>query len=268
MAAARNQAIHTCAYVWDSKSLFAPASMRSPPHALSCALVLMTLDGPLNLRCRRPGNICDSDAVVVAPNLRHSTDAAGRTLAILVDLDDDAYRYIHPLLDGEPIRALPADRVEAARAASADFFTGQLDCHAALERVTRVLALLCPSPLVQLPWDPRILRACALMRGDTPNRLSGRAQLAATVGLSESRLTHLFRQQLGLTLRHYQLWMRLRWAMRLWRDERTVSDIALGAGFYDQAHFTRTLRRMTGYVPSFLRPPEVQVNLSTQPQPA
>ena len=36
---------------------------------------------------------------------------------------------------------------------------------------------------------------------------------------------------------------------------KSVSEMATGAGFYDHAHFTRTLRRMTDYTPSMLTDP-------------
>jgi AraC-like DNA-binding protein len=74
--------------------------------------------------------------------------------------------------------------------------------------------------------------------------------IAARVGVSPSRLTHLFSEQVGLPLRRYLLWLRLRTAIEQVRAGADLTDAAHAAGFADSAHLTRTCRDMFGLAPS------------------
>jgi AraC-like DNA-binding protein len=69
-------------------------------------------------------------------------------------------------------------------------------------------------------------------------------ELAARVGMSASRLTHLFTQQVGIPLRRYVLWSRLRIAITRVRAGDDLTGAAHSAGFADSAHLTRTTRDM------------------------
>jgi AraC-like DNA-binding protein len=75
-------------------------------------------------------------------------------------------------------------------------------------------------------------------------------ELARRVGLSESRFTHLFREQLGLTLGGFMKWRRMNLALVAIAEGGTFTDAALAAGFHDSAHFTHTFVELFGGPPS------------------
>ena len=77
--------------------------------------------------------------------------------------------------------------------------------------------------------------------------------LAASVHLSPDRLSHLFVSEIGLPLRSYALWRRYRLALRQLHSDTSLTQLALQAGFYDQAHMTRTFNGFFGLRPSLLR---------------
>ena len=74
--------------------------------------------------------------------------------------------------------------------------------------------------------------------------------LAIAVGLSPSRLRHLFRLQVGMSAQSYQVWLRLGEACALLAGGVSLSAAAVGAGFSDAAHLSRTFRRTFGLAPS------------------
>lgn len=78
------------------------------------------------------------------------------------------------------------------------------------------------------------------------------AALAKKVGLSASRLQHLFKQQTGIAISQYQQWLRLRMSFQLISQGSKPSIAALESGFSDQAHFSRLFKRAFGYTPSQL----------------
>ena len=61
-----------------------------------------------------------------------------------------------------------------------------------------------------------------------------------------------FKRELGVRIREYVLWRRLMIALTLVDGRSTIAEIAQRTGFYDQAHLTRTARRMVELAPSFV----------------
>lgn len=81
--------------------------------------------------------------------------------------------------------------------------------------------------------------------------------IASKVGLSHSRVSHLFTSTVGGAPARYRRWRRL-WiaAERLAQGDRIV-DAALEAGFSDSAHLTRTFVEMLGITPGLFQASQV-----------
>ncbi|MEV6279597.1 AraC family transcriptional regulator [Nocardia sp. NPDC051832] len=75
-------------------------------------------------------------------------------------------------------------------------------------------------------------------------------EMAALVGLSPSRLSHVFAAHMGLPYVAWRRWMRLRRAMDAVRGGASLTEAAHAAGFADSAHLTRTCRDMFGITPT------------------
>ncbi len=75
--------------------------------------------------------------------------------------------------------------------------------------------------------------------------------LAKAIGLSASRLSHLFKEQMGLTIIDTLNQMRIHQAcLLLEHTNRSASEIAYEVGFYNYNHFINQFRKWTGTVPS------------------
>jgi AraC-like DNA-binding protein len=74
--------------------------------------------------------------------------------------------------------------------------------------------------------------------------------LAESIFLSTSRFSHLFKEQVGLPLRRYILWCRIRKALEALLNGQNFTKSAHAAGFSDSAHFSRTFSEMFGVSPS------------------
>ena len=68
--------------------------------------------------------------------------------------------------------------------------------------------------------------------------------------LSESRVLHLFKEKMGLPIRNYILWFRLKTVLVQILNGESLTEAAYSAGFSDQAHMTRTCVKMLGIPPS------------------
>jgi AraC family transcriptional regulator of arabinose operon len=75
-------------------------------------------------------------------------------------------------------------------------------------------------------------------------------ELAASVGLSPSRLEQLFRAHAKMTIRAYMTRRRLRTAARMLRSSHErVSTIAFTVGFNDTSNFNHAFKRLFGKSP-------------------
>lgn len=80
------------------------------------------------------------------------------------------------------------------------------------------------------------------------------AEMAATVGLSESWFSHVFKQTTGKTPLQWQLEKRITLAQRLLLDsDLSVAGVAAQLGFSDQAHLTKAFRHVAGETPAIWR---------------
>jgi AraC-like DNA-binding protein len=76
---------------------------------------------------------------------------------------------------------------------------------------------------------------------------------AATVDASPTHLVRAFTRQYGLPPHRYLVGRRIDLARRLLLEGMPSAEVAVSAGFYDQAHLTRHFRRYLGVGPSRFR---------------
>lgn len=80
------------------------------------------------------------------------------------------------------------------------------------------------------------------------------AEMAGTVGLSESWFANVFKQTTGRTPLQWQLGKRIDLAQKLLvESDLTIADIAAQLGFSDQAHLTKAFRQIAGETPAAWR---------------
>jgi AraC-like DNA-binding protein len=82
------------------------------------------------------------------------------------------------------------------------------------------------------------------------------ADLRARAGLAKSRVTARFRDQVGVTPKLYARLLRFRGALEAldrWDEARPLTDLALDAGYYDQAHFNGEFREFAELSPGAFR---------------
>ena len=76
------------------------------------------------------------------------------------------------------------------------------------------------------------------------------SNIAESAGVHPIHLTRVFRRYFGCTVGEYARRLRVEFACReLSSSQSTLVEIASAAGFCDQAHFSRTFKRLTGLTP-------------------
>ncbi len=238
-----------------------PPNVLLDAHTHDRPVLAVALDGALDSRL--PGDCleCEPDTVWTEPaEERHSNrvgNRGARVLAIQPDLS--AEQIVHacgPLLDAVHhwrhggVASLARRMIPELR--ETDSAARMMLEGLALEVLglglrTRVAAGAgAPPP----PW---LRRARDLLHDRQLDRLD-LDDVAREVGVGAARLSRSFRAAFHVPLGAYQRRLRLEWAaQQLSATESPISRIALRAGFYDQAHFTRHFRRHTGETPAEYR---------------
>lgn len=121
----------------------------------------------------------------------------------------------------------------------------------AISNITK--ALLSNLPVVE--YDERVTRIIEYISDNYFRSDITPQTFADIVFLSPSRLSALFKTQTGSSLSKYLLWTRLRHAIysTLADKERSLTDIAYDAGFYDLPQFNKYMYEMFGMPPKALK---------------
>ncbi|MGN7117006.1 helix-turn-helix domain-containing protein [Lysinibacillus odysseyi] len=100
--------------------------------------------------------------------------------------------------------------------------------------------------------DSRIQQALDFISDHTIEEINLR-QISKYVHLSESRLSHLFKEEMGISLTGYLLHEKLKRAFLLIFGGKSLTESALEAGFNSSSHFTRSAREKLGMTPSAIK---------------
>ncbi len=237
-------------HIWHEGILFLGSGIRNVPHRHFTASLIFGIDGPFGFRSggapwRR------TRGIVTAPNVMQQMDTRGHQVAIMqVDPETEAYARLA--------------RLFAERGLVFEPDPGVVDVlGATLER------MLAESPFdparfwsfaldgVGGEWqrphvrDARVTRVLDIIKKEFPDAPAV-ATLAHAVRVSPSRLIHLWKDEVGVALRRYVLWLRLRHVVACVAMGHSLTAAAHEAGFADSAHLSRTFRSMFGLALSSL----------------
>lgn len=220
-------------------------------HSHHAVQIVVSLGG--RFRLWLPEEELAAPYVAVAPDVLHRFDAEGAYAILFVEPESRAGRaIIAATFADRKLCALPAGRFKGLSAQLAALTELPPPSANALTEIGRRLIDDLAGCAVSGLIDPRIRAVVVWVAGEQEQPVNLRAA-ARVAGLSESRLSHLFVEQTGLSFKTYLLWVRLTRAVMLMTEGLSLTTVAHEAGFSDSAHFSRTFRRMFGIAPANLK---------------
>jgi AraC-like DNA-binding protein len=236
-------------FLWPTELLILSDFLVATPHTHSALQLSVGLSGAPRVQLEDAWQ--QACGVLIDIDVAHAFDCDGCLTAI--GWIEGESRLGHQLrervLGGAPYAILDdalcthlADEIRPVLNAN----VGCADAYARWRRALGQLAIdIAPEPKL----DRRVSAVLEHLR-NTPSPPPSIDELARIAYLSESRLQHVFREQVGVPIRRYLLWHRYLTALSLLADGSSVTEAAHAAGFADSAHLTRTAVRMNGYAPT------------------
>lgn len=239
-------------FILPSGALYFGPEMQASTHVIHNYLVYIATQGSFDLIL--PGGKVSSscEAAVIAPDWPHRIVSRGARLSIFYLVPEtDAGRRAAAFSQGRKVFAPPARVVSAALPRLRAYAEHGCDTDEADDVSTYLFDNLAPPLGPAAVFDERVVHTINYLNSAAGRRVTI-GEAAAEVALSSSRLEHLFTEQVGIPIRSYLLWGRVRYALQLMVGGDSLTEVALEAGFFDSSHLSRTFRRMVGIAPSTL----------------
>ena len=249
-------------HLWDDRFLYITPAIQSGLTARSSATLLASVSGhPFTLEAV-DGTRVRCTAALVAPHVSRRLDVDGcGLLSLNLDPASSAYRMLARHMGGHGIQPVDARRFGRLRDDFDPAQCGVLSAHQLQLLSARLVEAMTESPELEVPIDPRIERVLQAIR-EHAGQIALK-ELSAVACLSPDRLTHLFAQQVGVSVKRYALWTKVRRTVQQFTGPRALTDVALVSGFTDAAHMSRTFQHYFGLSPSFIAR-QVQVTADAQ----
>lgn len=235
-------------YLMNGRVLFATNAMQTDFHAHYAATLAISLQENIQIETEKGKN--EYRVALVGPNTYHRTVSPGKEMvALLIDPETYEFSSISEPSDAGDVKPLDISSFEHLIPRLWDLYYGRLndsevwDLHLELLRAVR--------PFQKLPKaiDERIVKIAEMIRKELPDSIRMN-EIGKHFSVSEDRLIRLFKENLGIPLRRYLLWVRILESAKLLKEGKNLTEAAHAAGFSDSAHFTRTFKENFGFVPS------------------
>nr|WP_298412466.1 AraC family transcriptional regulator [uncultured Halomonas sp.] len=105
-----------------------------------------------------------------------------------------------------------------------------------------------PASVICWPENHKISRAAEFISEHCVEALT-LEMIAGAAGMSPSHLIRAFKRRYGMTPHAYLINRRVQYGLARLRRGHAIAEVALEAGFADQAHFQRTFKRLVAATP-------------------
>ncbi|GIP16649.1 DNA-binding transcriptional regulator AraC [Paenibacillus montaniterrae] len=243
--------------------------MTSRPHGMDDWLIAFTLNGRGYFKVDGAERVCgEGDIALLRPDTAHAYGTVKGESWNFVWAHFTSRSVGDQLLPVEPLsvhsfeQSSLRSRIDQAfrRILSDSRERSELWHELCANSLREILMLL--SQLRKQKLDPRVAEALHYLSLNMRSPVQI-AKLAKMIGISPSRLSHLFKEQTGLSIIDTLNQMRIRQAaLLLEHTNRSASEVAYDVGFNNYNHFIEQFRKWLGTNPSGYRKASKSPSLS------
>ncbi|TGL80729.1 AraC family transcriptional regulator [Leptospira yasudae] len=232
----------------NGRVFFATNAMQTDFHSHYAATLAVSLTETISIETERGKE--EYRVALVGPNTHHRTVSPGiEMVALLIDPETYEYGSISEFVQTGEVKRLEVNAFLPLIERLWDLYYGRLNDVEVWDLHIDLLRTVYPFRKLEKAIDERIQKIAQRIRAEMPDSIRMN-EIGKDFSVSEDRLIRLFKENLGIPLRRYLLWVRILEAAKLLKDGKSITEAAHAAGFSDSAHFTRTFKENFGFVPS------------------
>lgn len=208
-------------------------------------LLQMFLSSHKDLNIEVNGQHITCSAILVNIDTPHMFNTEGEVhFTMLIDPTTELGCMMRGLLTDQPFYIFPYEKTMVMQRTFKEAFL-QKNHDDFLSLVQSIILLFTNSDVVKL--DNRVMKVLSLLNNEVyEEEFHLIKYLSKEMGLSESRLAHLFKAETGVPLKSYIVLHKLQRAYESIFNGATLTTAALNAGFYSPSHLSYTNKMMTG----------------------
>ncbi len=235
-------------YFWNGLALLLKESTDTVEHQHYALQIAIGLKKPFQLNYS--GNQESYRVVIVASNQPHQLTGPGdRQAVLLIDPETDIARQLkEKYLQGKKINSIDYAQLSGFTSCLETSVLNGQPCSKIKSMLDGIMATLLDLPVMPGETDTRIQKVVDYL-DQLPLKMASLKALSNYIGLSEGRLIHLFKEQMGVPIRRYLLWLRLIESIKFVLGGASLTTAAHETGFADLAHLSRTFKKMFGMTP-------------------
>ena len=240
----------TFIYLCGGRALVISDGLESDEHSHHALQITINL-APDPFVMRHAGQDIAMNSAVIRSNSLHQVVSSNSWRAIM--LIDPQTQLAHQINEHysrhDNVVALEADDFVFCQKALEGFAGNAQSVEAAGKALDQIIERLAGPIGTAGELQQRVQQALAVIH-EEPGRNLTLEYIAGRVFLSESRISHLFKAEIGIPIQRYLLWYKLAQAAFNIGKGMSLTTAAEEAGFADSAHFSRSFRVMFGLTPS------------------
>lgn len=208
------------------------------------------------------GGRFNCNGIMIDSNVSHRLDGQGQPLLLLlIDSTSNLAASFKRRIGDRQYCEIPDDSLTTAAAFVRDHSNTVVDSISYNLFLTQLLELLNVRYVQPAVADQRVLELIELLKECDGTDHSVHF-FAKKVGLSGSRLSHLFKESTGIPLSGYILLHKMQKAIYLIFGGKPITEAALTAGFDSPSHFAAVSKRLLGMTARDIRKDSVFLKVS------
>lgn len=236
--------------MWEGLFLFIGEALETHTHEHHAVQIIISIDNPFRMKVKGE-DWKEFTSLIIDSDQPHECIAVNsRVIFISIEPESLIAGQLKDFIKS-PYHSLPNTNVNNFILDLENKIANFSPCNTILSIIRQFINTLTSSTTTHFQIDDRIKQTIQIIKNSLDKKITLK-QLAKEVYLSESRLVHLFKEQVGIPIRKYILWSRLNLAAKQIIEGVDFTQAAHHAGFADSAHFSRTFTRMFGITPSVI----------------
>jgi len=208
--------------------------IKTESHAHPAIEILFSENGEMNIEVA-DSSFKNVSFAIIDSNIAHKVNMEKEKIHIV--MVECHYNFLQKLLAQFDIELSNGTYIES----------NKVDRRALIEGIY----LLCKQRKNSPTSNTRIQKCLDYLNSHSSDYKTMIETLKGELNLSESRISHLFKEETGLSIKKYLVWSRLKKAFEIViSGETNMYKASIQSGFYDQAHLSKAFKRILGLNPS------------------